>query len=287
MGSAEATAANATAAEPTAAEPTAAVTAAEVTAAEAAVDAAPGFGFFTAHQARVITEATARLIPGPTDDPAEAGHPGAREAGVTRYLDTTLAALDVAPAPVHMGGPWSDRHPTAPDSAAPDSDRPDSAGRAGNQMAEPVPLSPAQRIAWTRRLAEWRQRYRDGVVLLDTLAGGDFAAAPPDTQDRVLAGEPAAEFVTLLFGHAAEGMYAAPEYGGNHNLAGWRDIGFPGDVHPRGYRAEEVSGSDGPDPAEPDGIVADLAQWLNAALLACAPPPDESGTAPPPDESGT
>ena len=39
--------------------------------------------FFTEHQAAVVEAATARIAPGPTDDPAEAGHPGAREAGVT------------------------------------------------------------------------------------------------------------------------------------------------------------------------------------------------------------
>src|SRR5689334_12825864 len=49
--------------------------------------------FFTAHQAAVVEAATARIAPGPKDDPAEAGHPGAREAGVTGYIDTMLGAL--------------------------------------------------------------------------------------------------------------------------------------------------------------------------------------------------
>ena len=49
--------------------------------------------FFTAHQAAVVEAATARIAPGPHDDPAEAGHPGAREAGVTGYIDTMLGAL--------------------------------------------------------------------------------------------------------------------------------------------------------------------------------------------------
>ena len=48
--------------------------------------------FFTAHQAAVVEAATARIAPGPRDDPAEAGHPGAREAGVTGYIDALLAA---------------------------------------------------------------------------------------------------------------------------------------------------------------------------------------------------
>ena len=47
--------------------------------------------FFTSHQAAVVEDATARIAPGPTDDPAEG--PGAREADVTGYIDTMLGAL--------------------------------------------------------------------------------------------------------------------------------------------------------------------------------------------------
>jgi Gluconate 2-dehydrogenase subunit 3 len=51
-------------------------------------------GFFTGHEAAVVEAATARIAPGPEDDPAEVGHPGAREAGVTCYIDMMLGALD-------------------------------------------------------------------------------------------------------------------------------------------------------------------------------------------------
>ena len=54
-------------------------------------------GFFTEHEAAVVEAATARIAPGPKDDPAEAGHPGAREAGVTGYIDTMLGALTTVP----------------------------------------------------------------------------------------------------------------------------------------------------------------------------------------------
>ena len=36
-------------------------------------------------------------------------------------------------------------------------------------------------------------------------------------------------------------MYGAPEYLGNRDLVGWRNIGFAGDVQPRGYTDAEVS----------------------------------------------
>ena len=83
-------------------------------------------------------------------------------------------------------------------------------------------------------------------------------------QDKILAGSAASSFTALLFEHTIEGLYAAPEYGGNRGLAGWKDIAFPGDIQPRGYTPEEVSRSDGPDPVEATGIVADVLKLLGA-----------------------
>ena len=57
-------------------------------------------------------------------------------------------------------------------------------------------------------------------------------------------------FTALLFEHTIEGLYAAPEYGGNRGLVGWKDISFPGDIQPRGYTSDEVERSDGPDPVD-------------------------------------
>ena len=50
------------------------------------------------------------------------------------------------------------------------------------------------------------------------------------------------EFRDLLYQHVVEGAYAAPEYLGNRDLAGWTAIEFPGDVQPRGYTDAEVEG---------------------------------------------
>jgi len=206
--------------------------------------------FFTSHQAAVVEAATARIAPGPADDPAEAGHPGAREADVTGYIDTMLGALallDGAAPPIFARGPWSNRHTSGPD-----------------LMARFMPLDPVARIAWRRRLTGWQQQYRQGIATLDKLAGGDFTKASAAVQDKILAGSGARSFTSLLFEHTIEGLYAAPEYGGNRGLAGWKDIGFPGDIQPRGYTAEEVSRSDGPDPVDNTGIVADVLKLLGA-----------------------
>ena len=206
--------------------------------------------FFTSQQAAVVTAATARIAPGPADDPAEAGHPGAREADVTGYIDTmlgALGALDSAAPPVFAGGPWSNRHTSGPD-----------------LMARFMPLDPVARIAWRKRLTAWQGQYRNGIATLNRLAGGDFTKAPATVQDKILAGSAASSFTALLFEHTIEGLYAAPEYGGNQGLAGWKEIGFPGDIQPRGYTPDEVSRSDGPDPVNNTGVVAEVLKLLGA-----------------------
>ena len=195
-----------------------------------------------------MAAAAARIAPGPHDDPAEAGHPGAREAGVADYIDLmlgSLGALGAGNPTIFAGAPWSNRH---------------TAGR--DFMASFIPLDPVARIAWQRRLTGWRQQYAQGVAALDKLAGGDFTKASPAAQDKILARPAMAGFRSVLFEHTIEGLYANPEYGGNRHLAGWTDIRYPGDMQPRGYTSEEVERSDGHDPAGETPIVAAVLKFL-------------------------
>jgi Gluconate 2-dehydrogenase subunit 3 len=217
--------------------------------------------FFTTHEAAVLEDATARIAPGPRDDPAEAGHPGAREADVAGYIDNMLSALPVlagsalagsAPAGsangtpmIFAGGPWSNRHTSGPD-----------------MMAQFVPLDPVAQIAWRKRITGWQQQYRTGIAALDKLAGGDFTKVTTARQDKVLASASMNTFRALLFEHTIEGLYSVPEYGGNRDLAGWTDISYPGDSQPRGYTAAEVADSDGPDLVTRTSIVTDALQFL-------------------------
>jgi hypothetical protein len=209
--------------------------------------------FFTGHEATVVEDATARIAPGPRDDPAEAGHPGAREAAVTDYIDMMLGSLrtvsgtGVPPPMIFAGGPWSNRHTSGPD-----------------LMASFVTLDPVTRIAWRKRLTGWQQQYQQGIAALDKLAGGDFTRAAPAEQDKILATQSVSTFTALLFEHTIEGLYANPEYGGNRGLAGWQDIGFPGDIQPRGYTGGEVERSDGRDPVDDTSVVAAVLKLLGA-----------------------
>jgi hypothetical protein len=207
------------------------------------------FSFFDAHQAAVVREATARLIPGPDDDPLEAGHAGAREANVVRYIDVLLGAFTATPPRIWAGGPWSDR-----------------SGSNENHMDNFVPLSPVQEKIWRARIAGLQKTYRDGIAALDAAAGDDFTKASADEKDQILAD--AGPFLDVLFTHAIEGFLSVPEYGGNEDLVGWQEIEWKGDVQPRGYTPAEVGESDGLDPVVPDVLIAAVIANFEAAALA-------------------
>ena len=182
--------------------------------------------FFSEDAYRAVEAACARLIP--TDDT-----PGALEAGVVDYIDGFLGAFSFDPPRIWAGGPFSGRH----------------GGEAG--FSTFLPLAPPDELAWRTRIEgslgrperEWggpvvglQERYREGLAAL----GEDFADVDADEQTARLKANPI--FTALLYEHVCEGMYGAPEYGGNRDLAGWRYIDFEGDVQPRGYTDEEVSG---------------------------------------------
>jgi hypothetical protein len=184
-------------------------------------------GFLTDAERTTVTAAADRLVP-PVD-----GHPGAGALGVVDYIDGLLDAFAVDPPRIWAGGPYS--------------------GRAGGaaDFGRFLALSPLEEVAWRTRIegsrgipererlgsvVGWQERYRTGLAAL----GADFAAATADEQDARLDAQ--SDFRDLLYEHVVEGAYAAPEYLGNRDLAGWTAIGFPGDVQPRGYTDEEVEG---------------------------------------------
>jgi len=152
---------------------------------------------------------------------------------VADYIDGLLGAFLVDPPRIWAGGPFSGRH----------------GGQA--DFSSFMPLTPFDELAWRTRIegslgkperefngpvVGLQQRYRDGIAAL----GSDFSGLDGDEQDARLRANEA--FTALLYEHACEGMYGAPEYGGNRDLAGWRNIQFEGDVQPRGFTHQEVSG---------------------------------------------
>jgi hypothetical protein len=164
--------------------------------------------------------------------PPDGDFPGAAAAGSADYIDTLLGAFNFDPPRIWAGGPTS--------------------GRFGGEarFRDFHPLTALDELGWRTRiegsqgLAErefngpvigYQERYRVGLAAL----GDDFAAADFREQAVRLHRDP--DFCELLHEHVVEGVYGAPEYGGNHDTVGWRTIGYEGDVQPRGFTDEEVS----------------------------------------------
>ncbi len=188
--------------------------------------------FFTDAEFEIVSAAAERLIPATASDTAN-NHPGARAGGAIDYIDRLLGAFAVDPPLVFAGGPFS--------------------GRAGGtaSFADFTPLSPFEELAWRTRIEGssglverefngpvigWQERYREAIAML----GEDFTTLDGEEQDRRLGAQP--EFREMLYTHSCEGLYGAPEYGGNPDGSVWGAIDFPGDVQPRGYTDDEVSG---------------------------------------------
>lgn len=164
--------------------------------------------------------------------PSDQGAPGADEAGVADYIDILLGAFTFDPPRIWAGGPTS--------------------GRMGGEarFATFHRLSRLDELAWRMRIegslgiperefngpvVGLQEYYRAGLAAL----GEDFPRVEGSERRRRLRADP--EFCQLLHGHCCEGMYGAPEYGGNRQGMGWEYIDMQGDVQPVGYSDAEVS----------------------------------------------
>lgn len=184
--------------------------------------------YFTPGESRVLSAAVDRLIP-PDGD-----HPGAAALGAVDYIDGLLGAFAHDPPRIWTGGPFSGRHGGEPGF--------------GRFHA----LTPLEELAWRTRIEGsrgrperewngpvrgWQEIYAAG---LDAL-GPDFDGVDAEERRQRLDAAPE-EFRELLYLHACEGCYGAPEYGGNRDGLGWSVIQWPGDTQPRGWTDAEVSG---------------------------------------------
>ncbi|MFI6638939.1 hypothetical protein [Streptomyces sp. NPDC050504] len=205
--------------------------------------------FLTPHEADVVREATALLVPGPADAPGESA-PGAREADVVRYVDRLLGAFAVEPPLVYASG------------------------RADGSF---LPLSPAQRVGWRRRVEDLQLAYRSGVPTLDRLADGDFARAATGVRHRALCDAEATAFRDLLFDHAIEGTYGDPVYRGRPTAVGRTVLGMPGDRPGAPGARESGDGPLRPYTGEGADPVAALARHFLEAARAVASPGGHDG----------
>lgn len=175
--------------------------------------------FFNQHEWETVEAATARIIPTDHD-------PGAREAGVVRFIDRYLYNIDYIYASADGSGF--------------------------------LRIEGKEADAWNERMVEMQETYRQGIRKLDEISqekfDGLFKDLNDEQQDEVLvdlSGRPKPEhmkfdssgehgtflqgtfdegldFFSALALHARQGYYCDPVYGGNKDFIGWKVIGYPG-----------------------------------------------------------
>ena len=139
--------------------------------------------FFTETEALIVAAAASRIFP--SDDSG----PGAREAGVSIFIDRQLA------------GPY---------------------GRDRFRYTQP-PFEDAPAVLGYQGKETPRELYREG---LKGLKG--FHLLSPAEQDKSLQQIEPTVFFALLRQNTIEGMFCDPIHGGNAGMVGWQLVGFPG-----------------------------------------------------------
>ena len=160
------------------------------------------YGYLTEPEVRFLDAAVERLIP------ADELGPGAKEAGVTCYIDRQLCSVWGTHGRNYRSGPWLDGTPEQ-----------------GFQSR----LTP-------------QEIYRYGILETNQYARQKydrfFEFLPGDQRDEILKALEADKvelpslssklFFDLLWRNTEEGYFADPLYGGNQGKIGWKLLGFPG-----------------------------------------------------------
>ena len=179
--------------------------------------------FFSAAEVAFVDAAVARLIP------ADELGPGAKEAGVTYFIDQQLFGGWGTMAKMYRQGPYAEGTP---------------------QQGYQSPLTP-------------QEIFRVAIREINQQLGKPFEKLAAKEQDEVLKNleegklalesVPSRFFFNLLLEGTIDGFFADPIYGGNRDKVGWKLVGFPGvaavyttlvDKHGVPYNAEPVSIAD-------------------------------------------
>jgi len=162
--------------------------------------------FFSAAEVAFGDAAVARLIP------ADELGPGAKEAGVTYFIDQQLFGGWGAMAKMYRQGPYAEGTP---------------------QQGYQSPLTP-------------QEVFRVAIREVNHQLGKPFEKLAAKEQDEVLKNleegklalesVPSRFFFNLLLESTIDGFFADPIYGGNRHMESWKMIGYPG--LPATYREE-------------------------------------------------
>lgn len=201
--------------------------------------------FFTAEERSVIEQLAAAIVP-------EDRTAGALGTDAVEYVDRFLATFANDVPTIYRSGPASGRQPFPdPVTGAPSDDFPPDA------FLEILPPTRMQELSFRIELLGsasvpsgeinapvvaptpgLQALYRDAVRTLlryaEERGAPDFASLDDEAKLDAFTTLPP-EFRDAFLENLAEGMFCAPEYGGNRDLAGWRDYFYDGDSQPLGH----------------------------------------------------
>jgi len=160
------------------------------------------YGWLTPTEAAFIEAAVARLIP------ADELGPGAKEAGVSFFIDQQLAGAYGTMARNYRQGPWSEG---TPQQGYQSRLTPQEVYRAAIPEANAACVS-----RFKKSFHELRNSEQDQILAEIEAGKIEFESVS------------SAFFFNLLLANTIEGFFADPIYGGNRDMIGWRLVGFPG-----------------------------------------------------------
>jgi hypothetical protein len=202
--------------------------------------------FFTPEERAVIEQLAAAVVP---EDERSVGALGT---DAVEYVDRWLAAFDADVPTIYRSGPFSGRTPYPdPVTGAPSDDYPE------NAFLEILPPTRMQELSFRIELLGsdsvpngtinapivpntpgLQSLYRDAITTLNAYAREHGVASFGELDDEAKLDAFAAtspEFQSAFLANLAEGMFGAPEYGGNRDTIGWRDYSYDGDSQPLGH----------------------------------------------------
>ena len=160
--------------------------------------------------------------------PPDADTPGGAQLGARTYIAQLVVAFDTVGAPaIYCDGPFSDRNPF-PDLATglPSSTFPPS------DFARFVELDRVTAASWqlfvlggdgpNGKIVGLRDQLVAGLDAALAIAGGQPAATLTTKQAQFVFDALPPDFQSLVIDLVSEAAFAAPEYGGNPGLAGWK-----------------------------------------------------------------
>jgi hypothetical protein len=215
--------------------------------------------------------------------PPEGATPGGGDLGAATYVERLCTAFEVDPPAIFCDGPYSGRKPL------PDGHGGETGPLPPGDFARFLPLDRVNEKAW--RIRVYGSKNVDGGDLNDPIAppvigfrdlvkkaladARAFAKAPLETlppdqlRDAFISLD--TDVQSALVDLVTQAAFAAPEYGGNPNLAGWKLVSFEGDTMPLGFSpfddsagqyrelpASPVSSPGGADPAPLDDATRDI-----------------------------